>query len=270
MLGLVVPDITNPFFAELAQAVEAAAAERGFLVTLGSSGSRDDLERELVADLAGRNVDGLLVSTVLTPEALAALPAPRRPTVLVNVSTPFAGYAALGSDSRRGAYDLVEHLLDAHGHTSVALVIGESTERLPEPRERGFADAFAAHGLPPGPVVRTDFSRHRRLRGHPAGPGLAAPARPRSSCRRTSRPPAPTARSARRGSSAPTTSRSSPTTARRSRSSRWPPLTVSRQQIEAHGPGRALGRSLDPARAPDLPAVPHRARGPPFLRLLRS
>ncbi|SEQ63602.1 LacI family DNA-binding transcriptional regulator [Microlunatus flavus] len=159
MLGLVVPDVTNPFFAELAQAVQRAAAQRGFLVTLSSSGSRVDLERELVADLTTRNVDGLLVSTVLTPETLHLLPRPRRPTVLINVSAPFAGYAAVGSDARQGAYDLVDHLLGVHGHTSVALVIGESAERLPEPRERGFAEAFAAYGLPPGPVVRTEFSR---------------------------------------------------------------------------------------------------------------
>jgi len=159
MLGLVVPDITNPFFAELAHAVEGAAAERGLLLTLGSSGAREDVERDLVTELTSRNVDGLLVATVLTPRALGLLLRPQRRTVLVNVSAPYAGYAAIGADARQGAYDVVEHLIGTHGHTSVALVIGESTERLPEPRERGFADAFAAHGLPPGPVVRTSFSR---------------------------------------------------------------------------------------------------------------
>ena len=159
LLGLVVPDLTNPFFAELARAVEGAAAERGFLVALGSSGAREDVERDLVTDLTSRNVDGLLVSTVLTPRALGLLPRPHRPTVLLNVSSPFAGYATIGADARQGAFDVVDHLVGTHGHTSVVLVIGESTERLPEPRERGFAEAFAAHGLPPGPVVRTTFSR---------------------------------------------------------------------------------------------------------------
>lgn len=159
MLGLVVPDITNPFFATLADAVEAAAAERGLLVTLASSGARGDVERDLVAELTSRNVDGLLVATVLSPQGLGLLPRPHRPTVLVNVSSSFPGYVAVGSDARQGAYEVVDHLVGTHGHTSVALVIGESSERLPEPRERGFADAFAAHGLPPGPVVRTSFSR---------------------------------------------------------------------------------------------------------------
>nr|WP_232531380.1 substrate-binding domain-containing protein [Microlunatus antarcticus] len=248
MLGLVVPDITNPFFAELAQAVEGAAAERGFLVTLGSSGSRVDLERELVTDLAGRNVDGLLVSTVLMPEALAALPAPRRPTVLINVSTPFAGYAAVGSDSRRGAYDLVEHLLGTHGHTSVALVIGESTERLPEPRERGFADAFAAHGLPPGPVVRTDFSR---TGGYEATRQvLAWRHRPDAIFLSSDQQASGAYRAVREaGLECPDDIALVAYDGTTQSEFTWPPLTSSRQQIDLMA-RTALSAVLDPANAP--------------------
>ena len=159
MVGLVVPDIGNPYFAELARAVELVAAEHGLLVTLASSQAREDVERDLMTELSSRNVDGLLVSTVRPPDLLPPPPPGHRPTVLVNVSRPYAGYSAVGADSQQGARDVVDHLIAVHGHTSVALVIGESTERLPEPREAGFAEAFAAHGLPPGPVVRTVFSR---------------------------------------------------------------------------------------------------------------
>lgn len=83
----------------------------------------------------------------------------RPPTVLINISSPFAGHSALGPAARDGAQSGVEHLLGEHGHRNVALIIGESTEVVPEPRERGFADAFRALDLPPGPVVRTAFSR---------------------------------------------------------------------------------------------------------------
>jgi LacI family transcriptional regulator len=159
MVGLVVPDIANAYFAELAGAVELVAAEHGLLVALASSQAREDVERDLMAELSARNVDGLLVSTVRPPDLVPPPPPGHRPTVLVNVTRPYAGYSAVGADSRRGAFEVVDHLIAVHGHTSVALVIGESTERLPEPREGGFADAFAAHGLPPGPVVRTVFSR---------------------------------------------------------------------------------------------------------------
>ena len=53
----------------------------------------------------------------------------------------------------------MEHLLGEHGLRNLALVIGQSTETVPEPREQGFADALRALNLPPGPVVRTAFSR---------------------------------------------------------------------------------------------------------------
>ena len=55
---------------------------------------------------------------------------------------------------------LVDHLIAVHGHKSVALIIGGSSEPVPEPREHGWSDAFQAHDLPPGPIVRTSFSRH--------------------------------------------------------------------------------------------------------------
>jgi LacI family transcriptional regulator, galactose operon repressor len=65
----------------------------------------------------------------------------------------------VGPGSRQGARDLVEHLITVHGHQSIALIMGESSEPVPEPREQGWSDAFQAHDLPPGPIVRTSFSR---------------------------------------------------------------------------------------------------------------
>jgi LacI family transcriptional regulator len=254
MLGLVVPDITNPFFAALADAVEAAAAERGFLVTLGSSGAREDVERELVVELTGRNVDGLLVATVLTPHGLGLLPRPHRPTVLVNVSTPFPGYVAVGADARQGAYEVVEHLLGVHGHTSVALVIGESTERLPEPRERGFADAFAAHGLPPGPVVRTVFSRQG---------GYAATAqvltwrhRPTAIFLSSDQQAAGAYRALREaGLECPDDVALVSYDGTPDSEFGWPPLTVSRQPVEAMA-RVAVASVLDPTDVPDHQQLP--------------
>ena len=253
MLGLVVPDITNPLFAELAHAVEGAAAEHGFLVTLGSSSAREDVERELVVDLSSR-VDGLLVATVLTPRTMGALPPPLRPTVLLNVSGPFSGYAAVGADARQGAYDVVEHLLGAHDHLSVTLIIGESSERLPDPREVGFADAFAAHGLPPGPVVRTVFSRRggydavRQIlewRHRPTAIFLSSDEQAAGAYRALREAglesPDDVALVAYDGTSHSEFG--------------WPPLTVSRQPIEAMA-RVAVATVLDPTDVPDYQRLP--------------
>jgi LacI family transcriptional regulator len=159
MLGVVLPDITNPFFAEYARALEVAAAAHGHVLVVATSDTNEAQESRIISDLANRHVDGLLISTVLPPSGFRAITLPDRPTVLINCSTPFAGYTAVGPDSREGARALVDHLITVHGHQSIALIIGESSEPVPEPRERGWSDAFQAHKLPPGPIVRTSFSR---------------------------------------------------------------------------------------------------------------
>jgi LacI family transcriptional regulator len=159
MLGVVLPDITNPFFAEYARALEIAAAAHGHVLVVATSDGEEANERRIVSDLANRHVDGLIIATVLPPSGFRAVALPGRPTVLINCSTPFSGYPAVGPASQEGARALVDHLITVHGHESVALIMGESSEPVPEPRERGWSDAFQAHKLPPGPVVRTNFSR---------------------------------------------------------------------------------------------------------------
>jgi LacI family transcriptional regulator len=159
MVGLVLPDIGNPFFAELAREIEVAAASRGHLLVMATTGTQATTERRVVADLARRHLDGLLLSTVLAPSELHRLYPPSQRTVLVNISSPFPGYAGIGPDAEGGAYALVEHLVDAHGHRSVALIMGASSEKIPEPREKGWARVFEFRGLPPGPVVRSSFDR---------------------------------------------------------------------------------------------------------------
>jgi LacI family transcriptional regulator len=160
MFGVVLPDMTNPFFAEYAHALEVAAVTHGYVLVIANSAAKEAQERRIVNDLANRQVDGLIISTVLPPSGFQALTPPGRPTVLINCSTPFAGYVAIGPDSQAGARALVDHLITVHGHQSIALIMGESSEPIPEPRERGWSDAFQAHDLPPGPIIRTSFSRH--------------------------------------------------------------------------------------------------------------
>jgi LacI family transcriptional regulator len=177
MLGLVLPDITNPFFAEYARAIEVAAAAHGYLLVVATSDGNDAQESRIVNDLADRHLDGLIISTLRTPADFRATRLRGRRTVLINCSTPFTGYPAVGPASREGARLLVDHLITVHGHQSIALIIGESSEPVPEPREQGWSDAFHAHGLPPGPIVRTSFSRQGgyeaalRLLNWPTRPG---------------------------------------------------------------------------------------------------
>ena len=82
MLGMVVPDTTNPFFATLARAVEEAAAARGYALLLANSGGSAASERRQVRNLASRRVDGVFLSSVLFEPDLTELEHSEIPAVL--------------------------------------------------------------------------------------------------------------------------------------------------------------------------------------------
>jgi LacI family transcriptional regulator, galactose operon repressor len=69
ILGLVLPDITNPFYAEYVHALEVAAAAYGYALVVATSDSNEAQENRIVNDLANRHVDGMLISTVLPPSS---------------------------------------------------------------------------------------------------------------------------------------------------------------------------------------------------------
>ena len=156
MIGLVLPDITNPFFAEYARALEVAATAHGYVLVVANSDADEAYEGRIVSDLSNRHVDGLVIRSVLPPSGFRAMTLPGRPIVLIDCSTPIPGYVAVGADAREGARVLVDHLISVHGHQSIPLITGDESSTAP--REQGWGDAFQAHGLPPGPILRTTFT----------------------------------------------------------------------------------------------------------------
>ena len=158
LLGLVVPEIANPLFAEMAVAVEAAAAQRGYAVLLANSDGDSATERRHIQHLTGRQIDGLLLTTGLARPDLAGLSTDGVPTVLLNTFTEVAGYSSVGVDAFAGARDGTAHLL-GHGHAAVALVIGSNNAGTDELRERGWRAALREAGRPDGPIARESWSR---------------------------------------------------------------------------------------------------------------
>jgi LacI family transcriptional regulator len=172
MLGLVLPDSSNPFFASLGHAVEAAAAERGHVVVLTNSRGDDALHRRLVANLASRQVDGLLLTGATARADHAA--GTGIPTVLLDQHAPLAGCVTVGPDSYAGAYEGVAHLI-GHGHRTVALITGDSGFGTTDSRERAWLQATRDAGRHDGLVARAPFTFEG---GYTAGNRLLAAAHP--------------------------------------------------------------------------------------------
>jgi LacI family transcriptional regulator len=161
MLGLVVPDSSNPFFAEYALEIERVAAERGLALLMANSASDIEREARLIVDLGSRQVDGLIVAGASGPPRPRA-PGDRlltTPTVYIDSSVASAGHHTIGSDSTGGARQAVDHLLAVHGHQTVTLLMGTGAGTSVDGREVGWQQALQAAGRPDGPIVRMPFTR---------------------------------------------------------------------------------------------------------------
>lgn len=157
-VGVIVPDNTNPFFSQLAHAVEDAAAELGFGMVLTNSDGSLAKERQNIRNLAARQVDGVFLASVVFDPDLAELEASEIPTVLLNNAGSPPGFTSVGVDLEAGARAAVEHLI-GHGHTNIGLAIGTNTGNQLDGREVGWLGTLRDAGLPDGPMLQSQFSR---------------------------------------------------------------------------------------------------------------
>ncbi|HEX4764951.1 MAG TPA: LacI family DNA-binding transcriptional regulator [Lichenihabitans sp.] len=142
-IALIVPDITNPFFAALMRGAQAQARDRGFATFLGDCDETPELEDVLMTKLASQ-VDGFVLVSPRLDRARIEAHLARRPLVLVN--RDLQGFSRLLIDTRRGYARAVEHLA-ALGHRAVVYVAGPALSWSNAQRLDAVEDAAARTGL---------------------------------------------------------------------------------------------------------------------------
>jgi LacI family transcriptional regulator len=145
-VGIVVPDLTNPFFAALVHRVEELAAMSGYQILLVDSSNDADREVARTRALLARRIDGLILAP--TQDALPAVSAPGSnlaPTVLVDRGFGLAGFDTVAADNIDACYRGCRHLLQL-GHRDIAMLV--STDQLANIRDRiqGYRHALAEAG----------------------------------------------------------------------------------------------------------------------------
>jgi LacI family transcriptional regulator len=157
-IGLVMPDITNPFFTHVVRGVEVAARAAGYSLLLTNTDQRPDEEQRLVTMLLQRQVDGLLAIPAGTCAATARLCAEAGvPIVIVDRRPEVTGLDVVRADAEGGAYTLGK-LLAELGHRHTAVVAGPEYVPTALDRVAGFTRAVVEAGLPPPIVRHGDFS----------------------------------------------------------------------------------------------------------------
>ncbi|CAL9668070.1 HTH-type transcriptional repressor CytR [Actinosynnema sp. ALI-1.44] len=155
VLGVMVSDLHNAFFAEVVDGLDAVAREQGFDLIINTGGRSPARERRAVQSLLSFRPAGLALLSPVVPSAAIKSAADQTSVVLVARSSRLSTVDTINDDGERGIGLAVDHLVSL-GHTRIAhLDGGEGTQSAP--RRRGYLAAMEAHGLAPR-VVASEYT----------------------------------------------------------------------------------------------------------------
>ena len=150
-LGFLIPDLRNPFFADIMAGVNEALERTQYQTLLGVSDSAPALELALIEAMTDRQMDGLIIiGPRLAPEALVPICA-RTPTVMIaNHAGPDANFDTVNNDDQLGATLVVQHLVE-RGYRHIAFLSQRLDPMVDSSvtahREIGYRRAMEAAGL---------------------------------------------------------------------------------------------------------------------------
>lgn len=176
-IGMVISDITNPFFPEMVRGAEDAAMARGYMLATFNTDDRPDRERQVFEVLQTRRLDGILLVIALTraahPHVDEALRA-GTPVVCLDRLPRDLSVDSVRVDNAAGVALAVNHLIE-RGYRSIAYIGGSPRMYIAPERLQGYAAAMKAADLPTR-IVHGDFRRESGY--HAAFELLAAKPRP--------------------------------------------------------------------------------------------
>jgi DNA-binding LacI/PurR family transcriptional regulator len=162
-LGIVIPDMTIPFFPKVIRGAETAAQKSGYSVVAIDSNDDAERQREVVSLLRSQRVEGILLVVASGEDSLAQLPRLVDSGIPIVCLDRLPGGVQVDSvcvEDRAAAEMGVAHLIE-QGHTKIAIVTGELTLKNEQERLRGYRDALEKAGIPINPNLVWEASlRH--------------------------------------------------------------------------------------------------------------
>jgi len=147
LMGLVVPDLVHPFFAQVAKSASGVLRKRGYSLIISSSEEDAELEKKEIEQMIGRNLDVLIVaSSQRRDESFRQLDEQSKRYVLLD--RRFKGLASnfVGTDEATTGKMATEHLIE-NGCRRIAHISGKYASPAVE-RTKGYRQTLASHGMP--------------------------------------------------------------------------------------------------------------------------
>jgi len=145
VLGILVPDITNLYFALLTRGVESVAFERGYTALICDSNHEPEREARYLDMLLAEDVEGVLLVPTGRPDARAMQRLADRGVRVILADRRLNGFPVVEADNRAASQQLGEHLLGL-GYARIAYVAGPADVSTAEDRLSGFCDALRHAG----------------------------------------------------------------------------------------------------------------------------
>ncbi len=147
-LGLIIPDIANPFFSSIAKSIEQEARKKSYSIILCDSHDNIELENHLLELLLNRKVDGIIIAPVGTEKAhLEEIYNSETPMIIIDRYFKNCPIPHVCSNNYKGAYDAITYLI-ANGHRNIACIQGLTGTTPTQDRVKGYLNALKKNKIP--------------------------------------------------------------------------------------------------------------------------
>ncbi|MCT4564819.1 MAG: LacI family transcriptional regulator [Maledivibacter sp.] len=147
-IGLVLPDITNPFFPDLARGVEDYSVNKGYNAFLCNSDNNGEKEKIYINALMEKHVDGLVITSThnLEEKHILELMENKIPIVILDRRFKSKDLHGVYTDNFSGAYEAVRYLIQ-NGHKSIGCITGPLDTSISKERFEGYKKALKDNGI---------------------------------------------------------------------------------------------------------------------------
>lgn len=165
IVGVMLPDISNPVFPPILLGIEEALRKQGYVAIVANAGEDRAQQRFVVDQLLARQVDALILATATRDDAMLDYCLTSRvPVVTVNRGEDRNRVSSVVNDEVDGMRLAVAHLLQL-GHRRIVHFVGPQNLSTGFLRREGFIAAMAAHGVPLGELWFVDCAAYSREAG---------------------------------------------------------------------------------------------------------